>query len=150
MPIPDLKWWKSHTSKALQERKNPLVLDIDILLGEYHKTGKTDVQKQKILILMLYYCTEWLVTKGEKESSWRRPHVQKLVDEIEIELRTPAMLKATQDRIGGKKGKQMEEDSIEVLQPRDARQKFGLKTEVTGTRRSAHGAATFIGGFGEQ
>ena len=66
MPIPDVKWWKSHTSKALRERNNPIILDIDILLSEFHKAGKTDVQKQKILILMLYYCTEWLVTKGEK------------------------------------------------------------------------------------
>ncbi|MEW5980288.1 MAG: hypothetical protein AB1898_31230 [Acidobacteriota bacterium] len=147
MPIPDLKWWRGHTSKVLSDRKNPLILDIDILLAEYHKQGKTDIQKQKILILMLYYCTEWLVSKGEKETSWRRPHVQKLVSEIESELRTPAMLQATQDRIAGKKGKKLEEDPIEVLQPRDARNKFGLRTDVTSTRRSAHGALTFINNF---
>jgi hypothetical protein len=145
-----LQSWRTDTSRFMSDRKNELILDIDILLGEYHTPGKTDVQKQKLLILMLYYCTEWLVSKGEKANSWRRPYVQLLVDDIETELRSPSMMQATAQRIGGP-GVQLKEDPIEVLQPRNGA-KFGLgsgegKSGLQFSRSSAVRAENFVNGF---
>src|SRR5258706_7912860 len=137
MPIPTLEWWQKESGKKTKDRKNPLILDIDILLQEYHQKDKTNVQKQKLLILTLYYCTEWLVTESEKNTDFKRPHLTILIRQIEDELRSKAMMQATQERIGGKPSKKLEGDPIEVLHPRDARQQYGLKAHVTCSPKSA-------------
>ena len=125
MPVPTVAWWQKKTSATLSDRKNPLITDIDILLTEYHSAQKTDVQKQKILVLILYYCMTWLVHKGDKSSSWRSKYVQQLRTEVETELRTPSMIQAVNQRVTGKGGLSLKEDKIELLQPRDASAKFG-------------------------
>src|SRR5262249_35753649 len=79
---------------------DPLILGIDILLGAYHAPNNRDTQKQKILILIIYYCAEWLMEEGEKGDSSRRPHVQALVGAVEGELRSPAMKAAIDSRLG--------------------------------------------------
>src|ERR1035441_407853 len=66
MPVPTVAWWQKKTSATLSDRKNPLITDIDILLTEYHSAQKTDVQKQKILVLILYYCMTWLDPQGRQ------------------------------------------------------------------------------------
>jgi hypothetical protein len=145
MPIPTVVQWKQQTSRGGKDRDNPLILDIDVLLGHYWTPGKTDVQKQKILILILYYCTEWLCTKGEKPKSFRRPHIVQLEAAVEAELRSPAMIAATDTRLGvGGQGKTLHENANEVLQPRDtAAAKYGLQAKVSTARLRAAGIANF-------
>jgi hypothetical protein len=149
MPIPTTAWWRKKTSSVYADRKNPLITDIDILLTEYHSTAKTDVQKQKILVLILFYCTTWLVTKGEKKGSWRRKYVQELEDQVEAELRSTEMLNAAGQRVGGTAGVHLKEDPIELLQPRDARGKFGLQAGLNYDRLSASNAEDFSTKFGK-
>ena len=145
MPIPTVAQWQKKTSSALRARNNPLIRDIDTLLGEYHAIGKTDVQKQKILILMLYICTEWLVNKSS--TNWRRPYVKDLIQNIEAELRTQAMTQATQDRVG-RKGLTLKEDPIELLQPRDISAKLLLSGASQFQRLSAGDAKGFVASWG--
>ncbi len=149
MPIPTVAKWQKDTSSVLHARNNSLILDIDTLLGEYHANGKTDVQKQKILILMLYICTEWLVIK--KGSNWRRTYVKDLIGNIEAELRTQAMTQATQDRLSGRPGISMKENPIELLQPKDATR---IKLNLTGpshlNRASAGDATGFVSSWGQR
>ena len=144
MPVPTLAWWQRKTSATFSDRKNPLITDIDILLAEYHVTSKTDVQKQKILILILYYCTTWLVEKGTKNSSWRRKYVLELQTSVEEELRSVSMVNTAGQRVSGADGVHLKEDPIELLQPRDARAKFGLTAPITYDRLSANVAHTFM------
>jgi hypothetical protein len=149
MPIPSVAKWQKKTSSCLHSRKNPLILDIDILLAEYHDINKTDAQKQKILILMLYICTEWLVNKSW--NNWRRPYVKDLIDEIEAELRTSSMLKATQDRLTGDgKGIKLHEDPIELLQPKDRSTKFGLSGASQFQRYSGSDAKGLVSSWGNR
>lgn len=144
MPMPTVRQWRSATSRFLMDRKNPLILDIDNLLAAYHQVGKTDVQKHKLLILMLYYCTQWLVSKEGKRKSWRRRHVDALLTEVENELRTPAMTQAGQNRVDAKGAVKLKENRIEMFQPRDVRQKLGLTADVSMTRLSAGRAEVFV------
>jgi len=141
MAIFSVAKWQSKTCRFLNARDNPLVLDIDTLLTAYHFTGKSDVQKQKILILMLYICTQWLVTKSK--NNWRRPYVSDLIGQIEIELRTPEMLQTTQDRIGIG-DITLKEDPIELLQPKGRSIKYGLTGGTTFTRLSGHSAKAYV------
>ena len=148
MPIPSVAQWQKKTSSCLRDRNNPLILDIDTLLGAYHTTGKTDVQKQKILILMLYICTEWLVTKSK--GNWRRPYVRTLVTNIETELRSAEMQQATQDRLTGRPGLELKENKLELLQPRDLSTKLGLTGGTQFHRVSGKNAERFISGYGQR
>ncbi|MBI1356615.1 MAG: hypothetical protein GC160_19930 [Acidobacteria bacterium] len=145
MPVPTVTWWRKKTTGHIADRKNPLITDVDILLMEYHASGKTDIQRQKILILILYYCTTWLVAKGEKKGSWRRKYVLDLQTEVENELRTPTMINAGGQRIAGNGGVYMKEDPIEILQPRDANAKHNLRAGLNFGRHSANVAEDFIG-----
>ena len=52
MPLMTLDRWRDKTSKWNSDRKNPLITDLDILIAEYHKANKTDLQKLKLLILI--------------------------------------------------------------------------------------------------
>ncbi len=146
MPIPKVAQWRNDTSRIFGTRNNPLILDIDILLREYETDGKTDVQKQKILILMLYICTEWLVNKSK--SNWRRPYVKQLIAAIETELRTQTMTQATQVRLEKRPGVTMKSDPIELLQPRDISGKLGLSGTSQFQRLAAGDAKGFVAGFG--
>jgi hypothetical protein len=147
MPVPTLAWWQRKTTGHIADRNNPLITDIDILLTEYHAAGKTDVQKQKILILILFYCTTWLVTKGEKKGSWRRKYVQELEVQVEAELRHPTMQSAGAQRVTGTGGVHLKEDPIELLQPKNAGTKFGLKAGLNFDRMSASNAEDYVSRF---
>ena len=148
MPLMSLVEWQRKTTKVGKDRKNPLITDIDILLGEYHKVGKTDVQKLKLVILIRRYCREWLsdpgkVKKAQKKSSFRQQYVQGLLDETTNEINGPAMAQGMQQMKDGKQTgqpitKNMEEHSIELLQPRaTAKGKWQLKANIQLSRSSA-------------
>lgn len=132
---------------------------MDALLLAYHRPGSTDIQKQKLLVLILYYCTTWLVRKRNKTKSWRRKHVQYLLGEVEAELRTETMKQATLDRLsaGGKdeggtvRGPlSMQVSPIEMLQPKDANEKWNLRGGLVNPRRlTAHDAQVKIGNAGD-
>lgn len=144
MALPTVAKWQNQTSRFLHSRDNPLIGDIDTLLTAYHSGGKSDIQLQKILVLMLYICTEWLVNK--KSNNWRRPYVGKLVNAIEAELRTPAMMNAVADRVGAS-GLTMKEDPIELLQPKDLSAKYQLAGTTNFHRVNAHTAKGFVASF---
>jgi hypothetical protein len=134
--------WQKKTSSVLADRKNPLITDLDILIGQYHTAGKTDVQKLKLLILIRRYCNDWLSEKGDKGKSFRREYVAELRDQTTALLQSPAMQAAVQQRRAGgnqaKPGKQLHENIAEVLQPRaNAKQKYGLQADMQMTRVSA-------------
>lgn len=144
MAIPTLAYWQRKTSSVLHSRNNPLITDIDTLLTAFRSNGKSDTQKQKILILMLYICTEWLVTKSK--NNWRRRYVSDLIGEIETELRTPAMVNAVQSRVGAA-DLTMKENPIEMLQPKDRSTKYGLAGQTSFHRINAHTAETFVNDY---
>ncbi len=140
MPLMTVQKWQQHTSRAFNDRKNPLITDIDILLGEYYNVGKTDVQKLKLVILIRRYCREWLSDKTDKESSFRREYVDKLLGQTTDELNGAGMQQAMQQMKAGKRtqGKQMEEHLIELLQPRaSAKEKWSLSADIKLSRAAA-------------
>jgi len=137
--------WQRKTSRVLRDRKNPLVTDIDILLGAFHEANKTDLQKLKIVVLIRRYCRDWLAEKADKRSCFRRPHVQELLDQTTAVMNWGPMQAAmTQRRAGGSQampGRQMQENIVETLQPRpQAKQKFGLAATLPMNRSSAGNA----------
>jgi len=144
-----LKQWQRATSRILADRKNPLITDLDILIGEYHAPNKTDLQKLKLLILIRRYCGDWLVEKSDKDNSFRKQHLTLLRDQTTTELQSVAMQQAmTQRKTGGSRqmaGKQMLEHAVEMLQPRaNAKEKFGLKADMQMTRASAGNIEQYI------
>lgn len=131
MALMSVERWVKKTSGVIADRKNPLITDIDILLREYHRPGKSDLQKLRLVVLIRYYCREWLSEKGGKAKSFRRKYVSDLLQETETEFKSQSLQAAINQRKGGggraMAGKQLEESMVEVLQPRgSAVQKFGL------------------------
>ncbi len=141
MPLMSVAVWQQKTSKVGKDRTNPLITDIDILLDEYHKAGKTDVQKLKLVILIRRYCREWLSEKDEKETSFRKKYVDRLFTETSDELAEPQVQQAIQQMLAGKQTpglKQMVEHPVELLQPRaTAKEKWNLNADINLSRVSA-------------
>jgi len=140
MPLMTEVQWQQKTGRVLKDRTNPLITDVDILLREYHKVGNTDVQKLKLLTLIRRYCREWLSEKDEKEGSFRRKYVDRLLSQTTDELNgAPIQQAMLQMKAGnGKPGKQMEEHLIERLQPRaSAKEKWGLSADLKLSRAAA-------------
>lgn len=142
MALMTMQQWKDKTSRILTDRKNPLITDLDVLIGAYHRPGATDVQKHKLLILIRHYCREWLRQKSGKKGSFRRKYLEELLDQTTLELQSPAMVAAVNARKAGgnapRAGKQMHENMIEVLQPRGtAAAKHGLTAGLAMPRASA-------------
>lgn len=142
MPLMTLDRWRDKTSKWNSDRKNPLITDLDILIAEYHKPTKTDLQKLKLLILIRHYCREWLSEKSDKKACFRREYVDELRDQTTELLQGADMQQAMQQQKAGgnqpKKGKQMEENIVEMIQPRaTAKDKYGLSANLEMPRVSA-------------
>ncbi len=135
MALMTVEAWQKKTSSMLSDRKNPLITDLDILIGQYHSPGKTNLQKLKLLILIRRYCNDWLSEKGDKDKSFRREYVGELRDQTTELLQSADMQAAVQQRMAGGNqtlaGKQMRENVAEVLQPRpNAKEKFGLQADL--------------------
>jgi len=135
----EAQWIRNTKSGWWGARDNPMITDIDILLRRYWE--KPDLgRRAKILILIRYYCRDYVKTKAGNAASFLKTQVENLLSEVTAELNTPEMQTALTLRADGvRTGKQVpgkaldhevgEQYRTEALQPR-IKAKYQLQSNL--------------------
>jgi hypothetical protein len=76
--------FKSKSSKLFSRRKNPLIKDIDKLLGVYHSSRDNPRRQLKVLVLLYIWCKQYVYGGGT------RGGVGDLLKQVETKLKNPS------------------------------------------------------------